>query len=307
MLTVRSRLTWSPITQVLAEHFDALAGDIDATLKLYRGERALPDGFDRDWLQGVLQAHPQLQTLTRQDIREWLALAAAVEQLFQTMPSDAYTKLPWPNAPFARSKIDLELNDLRRRILWDPSDMDVQEEQERARHLDQEVLRILELWRDQGTLEQWQDRGEEACLREMARMLEITGHSSPAPDTKRHPRRARFKGHLNALRVVLVQGTWPHQSIADTPLYELLLLRMREAFLRYGSPRWTDTFIDHAMVKILRQVGLEDLGAPERIVDRLRKRIERFENHLSVALKALEERRRRDQRERHDSSGERTA
>ena len=93
----------------------------------------------------------------------------------------------------------------------------------------------------------------------------------------------------------------------ETPLYEVLLLRMHDAFLRYGSSRWTDTFIDHAIVKILRQVGLEDLGAPERIVDRLRKRIERFENNLLAALKALEERRRRDQREHHDSSGERTA
>jgi hypothetical protein len=46
------------------------------------------------------------------------------------------------------------------------------------------------------------------------------------------------------------------------------------------------------MVKILQQVGLEDLAKPELIVDRLRKRIERFENDLLAALKVLEERRR---------------
>ena len=77
----------------------------------------------------------------------------------------------------------------------------------------------------------------------------------------------------------------------ETPLYEILLLRMRDAFMRYGSSTWPDTFIEHVMVKILQQVGLEDLSPSELIVDRLRKRIERFENDLLAALKELQARR----------------
>jgi hypothetical protein len=46
------------------------------------------------------------------------------------------------------------------------------------------------------------------------------------------------------------------------------------------------------MVKILQQVGLEDLSQSELIVDRLRKRLERFEDNLQAAVRALEERRR---------------
>jgi hypothetical protein len=289
---VQRRLGWSPITRLLSDHFDVLADDIEGTLDIYRGKAPLPQGFDRDWLEGVLRVYPQLKTLSRKDVRTWLALAPAIAHLLQTVPAIAYAKLPWPNRPSARSDIDLELGNLLRQILFDSYDDEVQDAREQALKLDQEALHILEQWRDRGILEQWLDRGEEAFLREIAHIRKITGHSSPAPRKRRVPRRERFKGHLNALRLILYQGTWPRQAIGDTPLYEALLLRMREAFLRYGSARWPDTFIEHVMVKILQQVGLEDLSQSELIVDRLRKRLERFEDNLQAAVRALEERRR---------------
>jgi hypothetical protein len=37
----------------------------------------------------------------------------------QTVPGIAYAKLPWPNPPFARSEIDIELEGLQRQILFD--------------------------------------------------------------------------------------------------------------------------------------------------------------------------------------------
>jgi hypothetical protein len=265
---VRGRLDWGPITGMLHEDFDALADHLDDHLRVYRGERANDGSFDPDALQSALQAYPQLSTLTLKEIRTWLANAPAIAYILQALPAEAYANLHWPNAPWARSLLDTDLNALLREILLPADDL------------------------------------------EPVSYRSPTGEQGRLPGSshkKRVRRREQFQRQLAALKLVLYQGMWPHQSIGDLPLYEMLLLRMREAFLRYGSSQWPDTFIDHAMVKLLRQVGLEDLGAPKRIVDRLRKRIERFENHLLAALKALEERRRQDQRERHDSSGERTA
>jgi hypothetical protein len=261
-------------------------------LSIYRGKAPLPQGFDRDWLEGVLQVYPQLKTLSRKDVRTWLDRAPAIAQLLQTVPAIAYAQLPWPNRPFARSDIDIELRNLLRQILFDSYDDEVQKARKRAMKVDQEAQSILEQWRDEGILQQWLEQGQEAVLREMARIIGEPDSFSPARDKKRVPRRERFKGHLNALRSVLYQGTWPRQAISDTHLYEALLLRMREAFLHYGSADWPDTFIEHAMVKILQQVGLEDLAKPNLIADRLRKRIERFENDLLAALRDLENRRR---------------
>jgi hypothetical protein len=289
---VQRRLGWSPITRLLSDHFDVLADGIEGTLNLYRGKAPLPQGFDRDWLEGVLQVYPQLKTLSRKDVRTWLALAPAIAHLLQTVPATAYAKLPWPNRPSARSDIDLELGNLLRLILFDSYDDEVQRARKRAMRFDQEAQSILEQWRNEGTLQQWLEQGQEAVLREMARIIGEPDSFSPARDKKRVPRRERFKGQLNALRAVLYQGTWPRQAIGDTPLYEALLLRMREAFLRYGSARWPDTVIEHATVKILQQVGLEDLSKPESIVDRLRKRLERFKDNLQAAVRAVEERRR---------------
>jgi hypothetical protein len=289
---VQRRLGWSPITRLLSDHFDVLADDIEGTLNIYRGKAPLPQGFDRDWLEGVLQVCPQLKTLSRKDVRTWLDRAPAIAQLLQTVPAIAYAQLPWPNRPFARSDIDIELGNLLRQILFDSYDDEVQKARKRAMTFDQEAQSILEQWRDEGILQQWLEQGQEAVLREMARIIGEPDSFSPARDKKRVPRRERFKGHLNALRSVLYQGTWPRRAIGDTPLYEALLLRMREAFLRYGSARWPDTFIEHAMVNILQQVGLEDHAKPDLIADRLRKRIERFENDLKAALRDLENRRR---------------
>jgi hypothetical protein len=289
--TVRRRLDWSPITQLLSDHFDIIADDIEATLNSYRGKAPLPEGFDHDWLTGVLQVYSPLKTLSRKDVRKWLDLAPAVAQLLRTLPAIAYAKLPWPNPPFARSTIDIELRDLQRQILFDGYDDESQKARQRALIFDQQVQSILGQWQDQGTLDKWLARGEEAIVQEMTRILCGNDSVSPTHEKQRVPRRERLKWPLHALRFVLYQGTWPRQSLEDTPLYETLLLRMNEAFTRYGSSTWPHTFIEHAMVKILQQVGLEDFAKPQLIVDRLRKRLRRFETTLQDALKAAIERR----------------
>jgi hypothetical protein len=289
--TVQSRLDWSPITRLLFDHFDVIADDVDAALNRYRGKDSLPEGLDHDWLEGVLRVYPQLKTLSRKDIYKWLELAPAVAQLLQTVPGIAYAKLPWPNPPFSRSKIDIELGDLQRQILFDSYDNEVQKARKWAMKFDQEAQSILEQWRDEGILEHWLGRGQKAVIQEMTRIIWGNDSFSPARDEKRIPRREHFKGHLHALNLVLSQGTWPRRSLEDTPLYELLLLRMDDAFMRYGSFKPHNAF-DYARVAILQQVGLEDLAEPHLIVDRIRQRLKRFEMKLQDALKAATDQRR---------------
>jgi hypothetical protein len=203
------------------------------------------------------------------------------------------TPLPRPNSPFARSDIDIELGELQRQILFDSYDDEVEKARKRALRFDREAQAILQEWQDQGVLDEWLTRGQGAVLREMARIIYGNDPVPPAQDKKRIPRRQRLKWPLRVLKLVLYQGTWPRQSLEDTPLYEILLLRMHEAFRHYGSSTWPDTFIEHAMVKILQQVGLEDLSESHLIVDRLRKRLTRFETTLQDALTAATERRHR--------------
>jgi hypothetical protein len=200
----------------------------------------------------LLKSTPELKNVDVRAICEWFDLAPIIGQILQMLPGHAFAKIPWPNPPWSRSMFDDEFEQLLREILFGSS------VQEKTSHRSPPIVQRLP-------------------------------HGSDIQ--KKIRRRERFQGQLSALKLVMYQGTWRHQSMDETPLYEILLLRMRDAFMRYGSSTWPDTFIEHVMVKILQQVGLEDLSPSELIVDRLRKRIERFENDLLAALKELQARR----------------
>jgi hypothetical protein len=192
--TVQSHLDWSPITQLRSDHFDVIADDVDAALNRYRGKDPLPEGFNHDWLEGVLRVYPQLKTLSRKDIREWLALAPAVAQLLQTVPSIAYAKLPWPNPPFARLDIDIKLEGLQRQILFDSYDDEVQKARKWAMKFDQEAQSILEQWWDEGSLKQGLDRWQEAILWEMTRIIWGNDSLSSARARRESPSVSASKG-----------------------------------------------------------------------------------------------------------------
>ena len=219
MSTIRGRIDGSLATlQFLRENLPHLVEDIKAFVRLAKAgdDESEMHAAVEAWLRTtqlshgdishliertreLLKSNPELKNMDFRTIREWFERASIIGQILQTLPGHVFAKIPWSNPPWPRSLFDEEFDQLLREILFGSG------VQQKLGHRSPAIVQRL-----------------------------LQGSDIQ----KKIRRRERFQGQLSALKLVLYQGTWPRQSMDETPLYEILLLRMRDAFTRYGSADW---------------------------------------------------------------------